>query len=158
MTLWVFCPPPPAEPCPSLDNPLPCVTSKPFRVPTRPHPQKPPRSLSLVSECPLPHTLGCPVSKNQPPHSARPLQFSPSDQYTGTRPPSTGKSYWDQDKEAGFFCPFPGSLLLPDWAAHLILRKPVSLPWTSDVMFCEREISSILRCHTIFESKGHMGK
>ena len=108
-----------------------------IRVPTRPHPQKPPGSLSLVSECPLPHTLGCPVSKNQPPHSARPLQFSPSDQYTGTRPPSTVKSYWDQDKEAGFFCPFPGSLLLPDWAAHLILRKPVSLPWTSDVMFCQ---------------------
>lgn len=119
MTLWVFCPPPPAEPCPSLDNPLPCVTSKPFRVPTRPHPQKPPGSLSLVSECPPPHTLGCPVSKNQP-------RTQPG--LCSTRPPSTGSSYWDQDQEAGCLCPFPGSLLLPDWAAHLILGKPASLP------------------------------
>ena len=125
MTLWVFCPPLPTEPCPSLDNPLPCVTSKPFRVPTLPHPQIPWQPLSSLSA--LLHTLGCPVSKNQPPHSARPLQFSPSDQSTGTRPPSTRKSYWDQGKEAGFFCPFPGSLLQPDRAVHLVLRKLISL-------------------------------
>lgn len=127
MRLWVLCPPLPAEPCPSLDNPLPCVTSEPFRVPTLPHLQKPPGSLSLVSECPSPHTLGSLISKNQPLHSARPLQFPPSDQSTGTRPPSTRKSYWDQGKEAGLFCPFPGTLLLPDWAGPLILRKPTSL-------------------------------
>ena len=149
MTLWVFCPPPPAEPCPSLDNPLPCVTSKPFRVPTRPHPQKPPGSLSLVSECPPPHTLGCPVSKNQP-------RTQPG--LCSTRPPSTGNSYWDQDQEAGCLCHSQEASCCLTGQLTRSSESPHHFPWTSDIMFCEREISSILRCHTIFESKGHIGK
>lgn len=126
MALWVFCPPPPAKPCLSPDHPVPCLTFKSLWGPTLPRAQKPPGSLSPVSECPLLHTLGCPVSTNQSSHSARPLQVSPSDRSAGTRPPSTRKSHLGQDKGAGFFCPLPGSFLLPDWSAHAVLREPIS--------------------------------
>ena len=112
-------------------------------------PQKPPGSLSLVSECPPPHTLGCPVSKNQP-HTQPGL--------CSTRPPSTGNSYWDQDQEAGCLCRSQEASCCLTGQLTRSSESPHHFPWTSDIMFCEREISSILRCHTIFESKGHIGK
>lgn len=119
-----LCPPLPAEPCPSLDNPF-LVSLEPFQGPYPTSPPETPLAASLVSECPSPHTWFSDKQESaltQPGLCSFLLLTSP--QVPGLLPQGR---YWDQGKEAGLFCPFPGTLLLPDWAGPLILRKPTSL-------------------------------
>ena len=117
------------------NNPLPCLIpmslcALPCLAPSNPCPPPPrPRSLSPISECPPPLTPGGPVSRNQSPYLVRPYGFPhlTSPQVPGLLP--QGRGHLEQDKGAGVFCPLPGSLLLPDWAAPFVLGpQPTSLP------------------------------